>query len=101
QILSPEIVQLNNGLQVRLLGVKSIEEKHDDAINFLSEMTKGQQVFLKYDAVKHDDHNRLCAYVYLKNKTFINAHLLKNRLATIDDSLEFKYKEKFMNIGHA
>jgi DNA modification methylase len=33
------------------------------------------------------------AYLYLENKTFVNAHLLKERLAEVDS--EFKYKRNF------
>jgi site-specific DNA-methyltransferase (adenine-specific) len=35
------------------------------------------------------------AYLYLENKTFINAHLLKAGLVEVDESMEFRYKEKF------
>jgi site-specific DNA-methyltransferase (adenine-specific) len=38
------------------------------------------------------------AYLYLENKTFVNAHLLKAGLVGIDDKLEFKHKNKFENI---
>jgi site-specific DNA-methyltransferase (adenine-specific) len=48
--------------------------------------------------VKYDSDNYLMAYLYLENRTFINAHLLKERLAVVDRSMEFKYKEKFLNI---
>lgn len=33
-----------------------------------------------------------------ENKTFLNAHLIKEGLAEPDTSVEFKYKEKFLNI---
>jgi site-specific DNA-methyltransferase (adenine-specific) len=36
--------------------------------------------------------------LYLKNKTFLNAHLIKEGLAKADKSTEFKYKEKFLNL---
>ena len=36
-------------------------------------------------------------YLYLENKTFINAHLLKEKLALVDNSIIFKYKNKFNN----
>lgn len=101
QIISPEIVQLNNGIQVRLLGIKTIQEKKDQAISFLSETTKGQRIFLKYDAIKHDDRNRLFAYVYLKNKTFLNAHLIKLGLVSVDYGPEFKLKQKFLRLQNA
>ncbi len=36
------------------------------------------------------------AYIYLKNKTFINAHLVKNNLVDVDTKMEYKYKNKFL-----
>jgi len=45
---------------------------------------------LKFDEIKHDKQNNLMAYVYLKNKTFLNAHLLKNGLAEVDLSYQYK-----------
>ncbi len=94
-ILSPNIIILNNGLTVRLLGIKERPSVNGDATKFLIEKTKGRKVFLRYDAVKYDDNNILLCYLYLDNKTFINAHLLKNKLADVDYSFDFKYKNKF------
>jgi site-specific DNA-methyltransferase (adenine-specific) len=34
------------------------------------------------------------AYLYLENKMFINAHLLKAGFAEVDERVEFKYKDK-------
>jgi site-specific DNA-methyltransferase (adenine-specific) len=34
--------------------------------------------------------------LYLENKTFINAHMLKAGLAEVDERMEFKYKSKFL-----
>lgn len=39
---------------------------------------------MKYDTVRRDEANTLLAYLYLKNKTFVNAHLVKQGLATVD-----------------
>ncbi|MDR0864907.1 MAG: hypothetical protein LBO74_08250 [Candidatus Symbiothrix sp.] len=36
--------------------------------------------------------------LYLENKTFINAHLLKAGLADVDENVEYKYKNKFVNV---
>jgi len=54
-------------------------------------------VFIKYDDVKHDSNNNLLCYLYLENKTFLNAHLLKNGLADVDINYNYKYKNKFLN----
>lgn len=100
-ILSPNTVMLNNGLTIRLLGIKEKPSVNGDATKFLIEKTKGRKVFLRYDAVKYDDNDMLLCYLYLDNKTFINAHMLKNGLAEVDYSFDFKYKNKFEKLINA
>lgn len=95
RIMNPNTLELNNGLIIKLLGVDIIEDKKSDAIDFLKQKTKGQKVFIKFDETKYDKHNNLLCYLYLKNKTFINAHLVKSGLVTVDSSSEFKYKSNF------
>ncbi|MCI0471173.1 MAG: thermonuclease family protein, partial [Candidatus Aminicenantes bacterium] len=68
-------------------------------VRFLNEKTRGQKVFLKYDRQKYDGQERLLCYVYLKNKTFLNAHLIKEGLAAVDGSIDFKYRDKFMRLA--
>jgi DNA modification methylase len=97
EIISPELLKLNNDLIVRLLGVKEKKIVKKEAIAFLQERIKGQKVFLKYDNKKFDEHNNLLCYLYLKNKTFINAHLIKEGLAEVDTTVDFKYKNKFLS----
>lgn len=96
EIISPELIMLNNNLIIRLIGVKEKPEVNEKAINYLISMIKGQKVFLKYDEIKYDNDNRLLCYLYLKNKTFINAHIIKEQLALVDTSIDFKYKNKFL-----
>lgn len=99
KIVTPEVSILNNGLKIRLLGVKEKPDKNDAAIRFLREKTKGQKVFLRFDTIKHDDENNLFCYLYLKNKTFLNAHLIKSGLVDVDATLDYKYKPKFLAVG--
>lgn len=98
EIISPEMVRLNNNLIVRLIGIKTDQSKNGTASAFLKEKTKGKKVFLKFDKIKHDANDVLMAYLYLENKTFLNAHLLKEGLALVDNSVEFKYQQKFNNL---
>ncbi len=98
EILSPELVKLNNDLIVRLIGVKEKKEANGKAIEFLQLKTKGQKVFLKYDETKHDEQNNLMVYLYLKNKTFLNAHLIKNGFANAIRSYSYKNKDKFIKL---
>lgn len=98
EIISPEIITLNTGIKVRLLGVKENPEKSKQAVKFLKEMTKGKKVFQKFDNIKYDENNNLLCYLYLQNKTFLNAHLIKNGLVDVDLKTEFKYKSKFISL---
>lgn len=98
EIINAEKVQLSNGLIVKLLGVKEDPVINGKATSFLIEKTRGKRVFLKYDNVKYDKENNLLCYLYLENKTFINAHLIKNGLVQVDDEIDYKYKEKFQNL---
>ncbi|GHV30648.1 methyltransferase [Bacteroidia bacterium] len=95
EIISPELIRLNNDLIIRLIGIKQNPQINGRATEYLKDKLRGKKVFLKYDECKHDHDNHLMAYLYLENKTFINAHLLKEGLADVDESVEFKYKEKF------
>jgi len=98
EIISPEKIRLSNDLTIRLIGIKEDPIINGKAILFLSEKTKGKKVFLKFDSEKYDSENNLLCYLYLENKTFINAHLIKNGLVLVDRDIDFKYKEKFLKI---
>ena len=98
EVISPELVRLNNDLIIRLIGIKQNPHINGKANEFLISKLKGKKVFLKYDEIKHDSDNHLMAYLYLENKTFINAHLLKEGLANVDSNIDFKYKNKFLNL---
>jgi site-specific DNA-methyltransferase (adenine-specific) len=95
EIISPEVLKLNNGTIIRLLGVKQKTDSYKQAIRFLFDKTKGQKVFIKFDQQTYDEQNNLLCYLYLKNKTFINAHLIKQKLVEVDRSRSYKYKDKF------
>ncbi|MEO8208940.1 MAG: DNA methyltransferase [bacterium] len=99
EIISSDKVKLNNDLIVRLLGIKETPLINYEAIKFLEERIKGKKVFMKFDEVKYDSDKNLLCYLYLENKTFINAHLIKNGLVLIDNEIEFKYKKKFNDLN--
>lgn len=98
EILTPELIKLNNSLIIRLIGIKENKKVNGQALKFLQLKTKNQKVFLRYDEKKYDENNNLMAYVYLKNKTFLNAHLIKNGLAMADKDLNYKNKDKFIKL---
>jgi len=96
EIISPELIKLSNDLTVRLIGVKENKAINGQAIDFLKQKTKNQKVFMKFDKIKYDEDNNLLCYLYLKNKTFLNAHLIKNGLSDVDLSYNYKNKDKFI-----
>lgn len=98
EIINPELMVLNNGLKIKLLGIKPKMETLRMALDFLNTKLKNQKVFLRFDSQKYDGNGNLLCYLYLKNKTFINAHLLKNKLVDVDTTLDFRYKDKFIKL---
>jgi DNA modification methylase len=96
QVLSPSRLLLDNGQHIALLGIKEISEKHTAAVAFLEKIIKGSRVFFKKDDNLTQESDLV--YLYLLNRTFINAHLIRSGLVHIDDTLEFKYKKKFFRL---
>ena len=96
-IPKPDEIVLDTGVRLRLIGIGPIEneEYHNEAISFLKNLVSGNRVFLKYDSLKFDRAKNLLAYVYLTNKTFLNAKLIKSGLAKCDAGLDFQYRDRF------
>jgi len=97
-IISTEILVLNNGLKIRLLGIKEKETQNGNAREFLKKKVGNQKVFIKFDEIKYDSDKNLLCYLYLKNKTFMNAHLIKSGFAIADRNINYKYKSKFIGL---
>jgi len=98
QVISPKEIEVSNGLIVRLIGIKEVAEKEGEATEWLWDKLKGESIYLKFDQIKYDENNRLLAYLYLKNKTFINLHFLRTNLVQLDKTFPFRYLEKFKAI---
>jgi site-specific DNA-methyltransferase (adenine-specific) len=99
KVVSPEVLMLENDEKVKLIGVKSILDKEPEAVEFLKKLVKGTKVYLKYDDESQlDKENNLLGYLYLKNRTFVNAHLIKSGYVDVDKSWEYEKKEKFMKL---
>ncbi|MBF0474814.1 MAG: thermonuclease family protein [Deltaproteobacteria bacterium] len=101
EIISPTVLLLNDGtnhIKVKLIGLAENPETREKAIEFLTEKVKGKKVYLKHELESVDTNGSDRGYVYLKNKTFVNAHLIKKGLAEVDVSIDFKYMEKFLRL---
>lgn len=95
QVISPNRIELSNGLIVRLLGINVNPTYQDQAIEFLQNKFQKRKVFLKYDTEKYDRNNTLQCYVYLDNKTFINNHLIRTGFVYVDNYTDYSCKKKF------
>ncbi|MCD6361619.1 MAG: site-specific DNA-methyltransferase [Armatimonadetes bacterium] len=95
-IADEHTIKLNTGLLVKFLGVKVT--KKEDVLRYLREYILKKEVFLKFDKCAVLDENTVEAYVYLKNKIFVNAYLIKSGMAEADKLKDYKYKVKFMEL---
>ena len=97
-VLDKETLKLDTGLSVKLLGINILSHQGNNAIKYLNKYIKGKQVFIKFDSSQKNVDNRTHAYVYLKNKIFVNKEMLKLGFAKPADYL-FSYKKKFEEIA--
>ncbi len=98
EILSPARIQLDNGVCVRLLGIVENPAYRSEAVEFLRQKTKGKRVFLRFDKDKYDEQGDLLAYVYLKDKTFLNGHLARSGLVSVDTSRDFRLRKRLLEL---
>ena len=108
EVRSPEEVVLSNGDTIRLIGIRGNGLTDREAVAWLEEATKNQRVFLMSEdengagGEAADMHTagapgaRQC-YLYLKNRTFLNAHLIKKGLVDVDLSSEYSKRGKFLS----
>ena len=92
--------------RVRLIGVDTPETKHPkkpvqyfgkEASAFTKRMVEGKKVRLEYDQQHRDRYNRLLAYVYLEDGTFLNAEIIKQGYGFAYTRFPFKYLDDFRN----
>jgi micrococcal nuclease len=76
------------GEKVRLIGIDAPESRAtgkkqkqyfgEESKQYLTQLILNKEVRLEYDISKKDPYKRLLAYVYLRDGTFLNAHLIQN-----------------------
>ncbi|MCX8051993.1 MAG: site-specific DNA-methyltransferase [Chlorobi bacterium] len=97
-VLSPSKILLDTGVVVRLIGISDVVPDPSNAMKFLCELTKGKRVFLRFDRDKYDNEGNLLAYVHLKNRTFVNAHLIRTGYVAVDCSRSYALRDKFLQL---
>lgn len=81
------------GVKVRPIGIDAPETRNagnkmkgyygQESKRYLVDLIEGKWVRLEYDVQKKDRYQRVLAYVYLENGTFLNAHLVEQGYAMV------------------
>jgi micrococcal nuclease len=112
---------LENGQRVRLIGmdspelhesrklyndskrlkmdVKEMQKLGQKAYEFTRNLVEGKRVRLEFDIEKYDKYERLLAYLYLQDGTFVNAEIVKQGYASpMTISPNVKYADLFVKL---
>lgn len=99
KIMDYRTILLTNGRMIQMIGITKKEGLEKEAKSYLTQKTNLQYIFVKYDAKVQSNGKHTMVYLYLKNKTFVNAHMLKNNLVNVDDSYLYKHQKKFLKLA--
>ena len=78
-------IKLDSGQTVQFRGVEAVQT--EAAVQYLTKKLLGKLVILKGDDKELPTGRCISAYVYLKNKIFINAYLIKSGLAVAESKI--------------
>jgi DNA modification methylase len=94
RIVDHRTLELSDGSKVRFLGIRVHRKK--EALAYLKEKVLKRQVQLKFD---DNSGTRSEAYVYLKNRIFINSYMIRSGMASPDPRKDHPKKERFMALA--
>jgi DNA modification methylase len=94
QIIDSQTIRISNGSKVRFLGVQI--DRKTATLDYLRSRILGKPVLIKDDYIIRD--GLIAAYVYLKNKIFINAYLIKCGLGSPDLAISHRLQNKFIKL---
>jgi modification methylase len=92
RIIDEKTLELDTGLKVRFLGVAI--DKPAETLDYLRTRILGKQVLVKDE--QRIDPNLIGAYVYLKNRIFLNTYLIKVGLGSPDPAVDHRLKTRFI-----
>lgn len=93
EIPSPDRLRLSDGREIGFLGLRVTHP--EEVAEYLEKRVRGKLVLLKKDGGEMGETESGPAYVYLKNRIFINAQVLKSGWAEVDNEAEFKKRGWF------
>jgi len=94
EVLDAYTLKLNTGLIVKLLGI--IINDEEKVLTYLKDKILNKEVIIRFDKNNSSSKEPIYAYVYLKNKIFINLYLIKSGMAIAERTKNYDYKEKFI-----
>ena len=97
-ILDGSTLKLENGMIIRLHGIEIVDAKA--SMIYLNDFVKGKKVFLKYEIDEIPSHGIIPAYVFLKNKIFINKELVRKKIASLGN-YSFSYRKTLEKVAHS
>src|SRR4030067_3084667 len=104
RVIDGDTIVIKGNQKVRLIGVDTPELHHPqkpvqhfarEAKEFTQKMIEGKQIKLEYDWQRKDKYNRVLAYIYLEDGTFLNLEIIKQGYGFAYTKYPFKYSEKF------
>lgn len=121
RVIDGDTLRLENGEKLRLIGIdtpemhesnklyrdaqrskqdiSTIQELGRRAYEFTKNLVEGKRVSLEFDIEKRDKYERLLAYVYLKDGTFVNAEIVKEGYASLMNiAPNVKYADLFLKL---
>lgn len=121
RVVDGDTLLLENGERVRLIGIdtpemhesnklyrdsqrsgqdiRTIQQLGRKSYEFTKNLAEGKPVRLEFDVEKLDRYDRLLAYVYLKDGTFVNAEIVKQGFASVATfPPNIKYVDLFLKL---
>lgn len=108
RVIDGDTILISTGESVRYIGIdtpetvdprKPVEYFGKEAAEYNRKLVEKKKVRLEFDVQERDKYNRLLAYVYLPDGTFVNAELVKQgyaRVATYPPNV--KYQDLFLKL---
>jgi DNA modification methylase len=96
QIIAPDTLKLDTGRQVKFLGVRIAEK--DKTLAYLTDKILGKSIIVQTQDGAPPSEEPIPAYVYLKNRLFVNKYLLAAGLAAPDLTVGHKHRNKFLKV---
>ena len=104
RVIDGDTIVIEGGERIRLIGVDTPELHHPkkpvqyyakEAKKFTKSLVEEKDVQLEYDRQRKDKYGRTLAYVYLKDRTFLNIEIIKQGYGFAYTKFPFKYLIKF------